>query len=52
MPNGVNLVTGLPFQTNQYKSEHSITDPEMKVCFLLLFSLLKKETPARQSAYI
>lgn len=31
MPSGINLVTGLPFQPDSYQSEHSITDPELKV---------------------
>lgn len=30
MPSGINLVTGLPFESNQYESEHSILDAEMK----------------------
>lgn len=31
MPNGVNLVTGVDFAADQYQSEHSITEPELKV---------------------
>lgn len=30
MPSGINLVTGLPFELNQYESEHNILDAEMK----------------------
>lgn len=30
LPNGVSLVTGLDFPEDHYKSEHSVTDPEMK----------------------
>lgn len=30
MPNGVNRVTGLPFETSNFKSEYSIEDPELK----------------------
>lgn len=30
MPSGLNLVTGLPFDVNQYESEHNILDAEMK----------------------
>lgn len=30
MPSGINLVTGLPFEANQYESEHNILDAEMK----------------------
>lgn len=30
MPSGINLVTGLPFDVNQYESEHNILDAEMK----------------------
>lgn len=30
MPSGVNLVTGLPFDSAQYESEHSILDAELK----------------------
>lgn len=38
MPSGVNLVTGLPFKLEKYQSEHSITDPELKVsCPFLIF---------------
>lgn len=32
MPNGANLVTGLPFLPENITSEHSITDKEIKVC--------------------
>lgn len=31
MPNGVNLVTGIPFDVDSYVSEHSIAQPELKV---------------------
>lgn len=31
MPNGVNLVTGIPFNVDSYVSEHSIAQPELKV---------------------
>lgn len=30
MPSGINLVTGLPFELDQYESEHNILDAEMK----------------------
>lgn len=30
MPSGINLVTGLPFESDQYESEHNILDAEMK----------------------
>lgn len=30
MPSGINLVTGLPFDVNQYECEHNILDAEMK----------------------
>lgn len=30
MPSGINLVTGLPFDMNQYESEHNILNAEMK----------------------
>ncbi|XP_064552478.1 proliferation-associated protein 2G4 [Drosophila montana] len=30
MPNGVNLVTGIPFNVDSYVSEHSIAQPELK----------------------
>ncbi|XP_066147277.1 proliferation-associated protein 2G4 isoform X2 [Euwallacea fornicatus] len=30
MPNGPHKITGLPFEPELYKSEHSITDPELK----------------------
>lgn len=30
MPNGVNRVTGLTFDTGNFKSEYSIEDPELK----------------------
>lgn len=30
MPSGINLVTGLPFEFNQYESEHNILDAELK----------------------
>lgn len=30
MPSGINLVTGLSFDVNQYESEHNILDAEMK----------------------
>lgn len=30
MPNGVNLVTGLPFATENFVSEHSIAQAELK----------------------
>ncbi|XP_055311568.1 proliferation-associated protein 2G4 [Sitodiplosis mosellana] len=30
MPSGINLVTGLPFDVNQYESENNILDAEMK----------------------
>lgn len=30
MPNGPHKITGLPFETDLYQSEHSITDPELK----------------------
>lgn len=31
MPNGVNLVTGIPFNVDSYVSEHSIAQHELKV---------------------
>lgn len=31
MPNGVNLVTGIPFEIDSFVSEHSIAQPELKV---------------------
>lgn len=31
MPNGVNLVTGIPFNVDSYVSEYSIAQPELKV---------------------
>lgn len=31
MPNGVNLVTGIPFAEENYVSEHSIVHTELKV---------------------
>ena len=30
MPNGVNLVTGIPFAEENFASEHSIAQPELK----------------------
>uniref|UniRef100_A0A0A9YDD8 Proliferation-associated protein 2G4 n=1 Tax=Lygus hesperus TaxID=30085 RepID=A0A0A9YDD8_LYGHE len=30
MPNGPHKITGLPFEVEQFKSEHSIEDPELK----------------------
>lgn len=30
MPNGPHRITGIPFEIEQYESEHSITDPEIK----------------------
>lgn len=36
MPNGVNLVTGVAFLPEQYESEHSITDTELKVSFVFI----------------
>lgn len=36
MPTGVNLVTGLDFAPEQYQSEHSITDAELKVRLIRL----------------
>jgi hypothetical protein len=35
MPNGPHKITGLPFEPELYQSEHSINDPELKVCNLL-----------------
>jgi len=32
MPNGVNLVTGIPFEAESYVSEYSIAQEELKVC--------------------
>jgi hypothetical protein len=32
MPNGPHKITGLPFEPELYQSEHSISDPELKVC--------------------
>lgn len=31
MPNGVNLVTGIPFNVEDYVSEYSIAQPMLKV---------------------
>ena len=31
MPNGQNKITGVPFDTEFYESEHKITDPELTV---------------------
>lgn len=30
MPNGPHKITGLPFESELYKSQYSITDPELK----------------------
>lgn len=30
MPNGPHKITGLPFETDQYQSQYSIVDPELK----------------------
>lgn len=30
MPNGPHKITGLPFETELYQSEHSITDADLK----------------------
>lgn len=30
MPNGINLVTGIPFEEDVYVSEHSVTDEKIK----------------------
>lgn len=30
MPNGPHKITGLPFEPELYRSEYSITDPELK----------------------
>jgi hypothetical protein len=38
LPNGVTIVTGVPFNVDCYESEHSVTDEEMKT---LLASELK-----------
>lgn len=38
MPNGVNLVTGIPFDADSYVSEHSIAQEELKVSLLLALS--------------
>lgn len=48
MPTGVNLVTGLDFAPEQYQSEYSITDSELKVCLILHPAMAK----ARQSGCI
>lgn len=44
MPNGVNLVTSLPFNEENYLSEYKITQPELKVCIccfvIFLFCLI------------
>lgn len=37
MPNGPMKITGLPFDETLYKSEHTIDDEEVKVCFVCLF---------------
>lgn len=47
MPNGVNLVTGLNFAPEQYKSEHSITDAELKE---LVESDLKPKSKSKSKA--
>lgn len=36
MPSGANLVTDLQFQPEIYESEHSVTDPDLKVSLFLL----------------
>jgi len=36
MPNGVNLVTGIPFELDSYVSEHSIAQAELKVSRTIL----------------
>lgn len=40
MPNGVNLVTGIPFEVDNFVSEHSIAQEELKVYFYTLCSIL------------
>jgi hypothetical protein len=35
MPNGPHKITGLPFEPELYQSEHTISDPELKVCNFL-----------------
>jgi hypothetical protein len=36
MPNGPHKITGLPFEPELYQSEHTISDPELKVCNVLV----------------
>lgn len=50
MPSGVNLVTGLDFAPEQYQSEHSITDAELKVGSIPT-KLISSVLNARQSAW-
>lgn len=50
MPSGVNLVTGLDFAPEQYQSEHSITDAELKVGFNDT-KFVSSISNARQSAW-
>lgn len=37
MPTGTLRITGLQFDTDLYSSEHSVTDPEIKVFLNFLF---------------
>lgn len=44
MPSGLNLVTGLPFDSTQYESEHSILDAELK-------NLVLSEIPSKSAKH-
>jgi len=35
MPNGPLKLTGLPFDSNLYKTDKSVQDEELKVCFCI-----------------
>lgn len=48
MPTGINLVTGLPFDVNQYESENDILDAEMKN--LVLSEIPSKKTKSKSKA--
>ena len=41
MSEGTRKITGLPFEADHYKSEHSIEDEEVKVCLKMILILLK-----------
>lgn len=43
LSSGPVFVTSMDFPAENYKSEHSVTDPELKVSFLFLYFSRKKK---------